>query len=322
MTARRTGKATPIIVERDGVSLSIQPDARLDLYSTFRVGGPADFLTRVGDAQEIALALDWAVEQDLPVTIFGGGSNMLVADKGVRGLVLVVRKPGRDAASELQVLDEDAETVVVSVPAAAPLTWLGREASQRGWVGLTWAVGLPGNIGGATVNNAGAHGTEFKDALVSLRLADGRGEIVEHAREWLSPEYRMTRLKARGNPKREVVVDVTLRLSRGSEDELRREADEHADYRHRTQPTGKCAGSIFKNPPGDFSGRIIEELGLKGTRVGGAEVSPKHANFIVNEEGATASEIVELIELVQERVMAATGIGLQTEIERVGEWSW
>ena len=246
---------------------------------------------------------------------------MLVADDGVRGLVLVVRKPGRDVAGELCLLGQDEASVLVTVPAAAPLTWLGREASRRGWAGMTWAVGLPGNVGGAAVNNAGAHGTEFKDALVSLRLIDESGAVVERARAWLSPEYRMTRLKARGNPKREVVLAVTLRLARGDADELRREAEEHAAYRHDTQPTGKCAGSIFKNPPGDFSGRLIEELGLKGLRVGGAEVSPKHANFIVNEAGATAADIVELIELVHARVMSATGVKLQTEIERVGEWN-
>jgi len=321
MTARRAAKTTPISVTSAGTSISIQPDARMDLYSTFRVGGPADFLVRAGDEREIALALDWAKTQELPITVFGGGSNMLVADRGVRGLVLVVRRPGRDLASELKVIDEDADTVTVTVPAAAPLTWLGREASRRGWAGLTWAVGLPGNVGGATVNNAGAHGTEFKDALVNLRVTDESGLITLRDRNWLAPEYRMTRLKASGNPKREVVVDVTLHLPRGDEAELRADAEGHAEYRHSTQPTGKCAGSIFKNPPGDYSGRLIEALGLKGTRIGGAQVSPIHANFIVNEDRATAAEIIALIELVQARVSAAEGIQLQTEIERVGEWT-
>jgi UDP-N-acetylmuramate dehydrogenase len=320
VTARRASKAAPIVVHGHGASVSIQPDARLDLYSTFRVGGLADFLVRAGDAEEIRLAFEWANERNLPVTVFGGGSNMLVSDMGIRGLVLVVRRAGRDVASKIRILDEDSSAVVVQVPASAPLTWLGREASQRGWAGLTWAVGLPGNIGGATVNNAGAHGTEFKDALVDLRLVEKSGAVVERDLTWLSPEYRMTRLKSLGNPKGEVVVDVTLKLERGDVVDLQGEAEAHADYRRKSQPTGKCAGSIFKNPDGDFSGRLIEELGLKGTRVGGAEVSPKHANFIVNEDGATASEIIELIALVQERVKAATGIQLQTEIERVGEW--
>ncbi len=293
----------------------------MDLYSTFRVGGTADFLVRVADESDVLLAMQWADDHNLPVTVFGGGSNMLVADHGIRGLVLVVRKPGRDVAAELELLDEDSDAVTISVPAAAPLTWLGREASQRGWAGMTWAVGLPGNVGGATVNNAGAHGTEFKDALVGLRLIEDGRRLVDRDREWLSPEYRMTRLKAGGNPKRDVVTRVTLQLERGDADALRAEAEQHAEYRHATQPTGKCAGSIFKNPPGDFSGRLIEELGLKGTRVGGAQVSPIHANFIVNEEDATAADIVGLIELVQARVAEATGTELHTEIERVGEWN-
>ena len=320
MTARRSVTSKPIVVERDGTAISLQPDARLDLYSTFRVGGPADFLVRAGGEDEIALALHWADENDLPVTVFGGGSNMLVADRGIRGLVLVVRRPGRDVAADLEILDEDADSVTFSIPAAAPLTWTGREASKRGWAGMTWAVGLPGNVGGATVNNAGAHGAELKDALVSLRTVNAGGRIVERDKAWLAPEYRLTRLKAAGNPRCDVVLDVTLRLQRGDDEELRRQADEHGDYRRRTQPTGKCAGSIFKNPPGDYSGRIIEELGLKGLRHGGAQVSPIHANFIVNEDEATAADIVELIGIVQAHVREAHGIDLETEIERVGEW--
>ncbi|CAN5572304.1 UDP-N-acetylmuramate dehydrogenase [soil metagenome] len=320
MTTPNAKGAPSILVEDGDTSISIQPRARLDLYSTFRVGGPADYLVRAGDEREASLALAWAAQRDLPVTVFGGGSNMLVSDRGIRGLVLVVRRSGRDVGSEIQIHEETPESVTVTVPASAPLTWLGREASRRGWTGLTWAVGLPGNVGGATVNNAGAHGTEMKDNLVRLRLVEGDGTVVERDREWLSPEYRMTRLKARGNPKQDVVIDVTLQLGRADAAILQAEAEEHADYRRRTQPTGKCAGSIFKNPPDAFSGQLIEELGLKGTRVGGAEVSPKHANFIVNEDGATASDIIELIQLVQLRVKEATGIELQTEIERVGEW--
>jgi UDP-N-acetylmuramate dehydrogenase len=321
MTARRAERIEPVVVESDGRSISIQPEARLDLYSTFRVGGPADYLVRAASRSEIALALQWAGGRDLPVTVFGGGSNMLVADAGIRGLVLVVRKPGRDVADELVVLQESAESVTVQAPAAAPLTWLGREASQRGWAGLTWAVGLPGNLGGATVNNAGAHGSELKDGLVSIRTLEAEGTIVEREKDWLAPEYRRTRLKADGNPRREVVLDVTLELVKGDAAALQREAEEHGKYRRSTQPTGKCAGSIFKNPPGDYSGRLIEEVGLKGVRIGGAEVSPIHANFIVNEENSTAAEIVELIELVRAEVKAATGVELQTEIERVGAWN-
>lgn len=321
MTARkRQAKKPPINVEHDGVEFSVQPEARSDLYSTFRVGGPTDYLVRASGADEIAAALGWAAEEKIPVTVFGGGSNMLIGDRGIRGLMLLVRKPGRDAAELMQVLDEDDGSVTVRVPAAAPLNWLARTACENGWDDMTWAVGLPGNVGGATVNNAGAHGTEMKDHLLGLRAVDATGQLVEHDRDWMSPTYRRTRLKAAGNPRAEVVLDVTLKFARGDSEELRQRADQHAAYRHETQPTGACAGSIFKNPEGTYSGVLVEQCNLKGTRVGGAVVSPKHANFIVNDDGATAADIVELISLVQQRVLTETGITLETEIERVGEW--
>ena len=162
MSARgRVKSAPPIQVTDDGVTIAIQPEARTDLYNTFRVGGPADYLVRAGNADEIGLALRWAREQSLPITIFGGGSNMLVSDRGIRGLVIVVRRPGKDAEAGLEVLEETGDEVLVRVPAAAPSNWFGRTAAERGWAGLAWLVGLPGNVGGAVVNNAGAHGGEI-----------------------------------------------------------------------------------------------------------------------------------------------------------------
>lgn len=320
MSARREAFSDQHTIVGEGVQLTIQRDARTDLYSTFRVGGSADFLARAGTATEIQLALAWATAEGLPVIVFGGGSNLLVSDAGVRGLVLVVRRTGRDAENALEALEDGADGVVVRAPAAAPLTWLGRQAAERGWAGLSWAVGLPGNVGGAVVNNAGAHGVELQDSLHSLRVIDAAGSITERSRAWLEPEYRRTRLKAGGNPRTSVVLDVTLQLAHGDPAELLREADQHADYRHATQPTGKCAGSIFKNPEGTYSGLVIEQLGLKGTRVGGAVVSPKHANFIVNDGGASARDIVELIAVVQQAVREGTGIELSPEIEQIGEW--
>jgi UDP-N-acetylmuramate dehydrogenase len=306
-----------IVVTDGAVRLSIQQDARTDLYSTFRVGGPADYLVRAGTIEELQLAMAWARDQGLLVTIFGGGSNLLVSDQGVRGLVLVVRRPGQE--SGIEVLEDSGHEVLVRVPATAPLSRVAKEAAERGWAGLSWAVGLPGNVGGATVNNAGAHGTELKDNLRSLRVLEG-GEVGEHDRAWLDPSYRRTRLKASGNPRESVVVDVDLLLPLGDAEELRAEGTRLADYRRRTQPTGACAGSIFKNPEGTYAGLVVEQAGLKGTAVGGALVSLKHANFIVNQGGATAGQIIELMALVQERVRDELGIDLHPEIERVGEW--
>ena len=319
MSARTRTKTPSIDITDAGVTIAMQQDARSDLYSTFRVGGPADFLVRAGTAEEIALAYRWAQENDLPVTIFGGGSNLLVSDKGIRGLVVLVRRPGKDAEGGLEMLAEDGESVTVRVPAFAPSNWFGRTAAGRGWAGMAWLVGLPGNVGGAIVNNAGAHGGEMKDHLVSLRMVDTDGNLIEQKRDWLEPAYRYTRLKHAPRPRELVVVDGTFRFERGDAATLKAEADEYGAYRDRSQPTGACAGSIFKNPEGDYSGALVERCGLKGMRVGGAVVSEKHANFIVNDAGATAADIVGLMAAVQEEVQRQTGILLEPEIERIGD---
>ncbi|HBY45198.1 MAG TPA: UDP-N-acetylenolpyruvoylglucosamine reductase [Chloroflexi bacterium] len=317
----RAASVPPIEVSERDATIKIQPQARTDLYNTFRVGGPADYLVRAGTADEIGLALRWAGEHGLPVTIFGGGSNQLVSDRGIRGLVVLVRRPGKDAEAGLEVLEEDDKSVLVRVPASAPSSWFGRTAAERGWAGLAWLVGLPGNVGGAVVNNAGAHGGEISDFLVSVRVVGEDGVLVEHDRDWLQPRYRGTRLKYPAHRETIVVVDATFRFAKRSAVELLAEADEYAEYRHRTQPTGACAGSIFKNPDGDYSGRLIEQAGLKGARVGGATVSTMHANFIVNDEKGTAADIIELIRLVQDEVERQTGIRLEPEVERTGDWS-
>jgi UDP-N-acetylmuramate dehydrogenase len=186
---------------------------------------------------------------------------------------------------------------------------------------MAWLVGLPGNVGGAVVNNAGAHKGEIKDFLVSLRLVTSDGEIVERERAWLAPRYRWTTLKHAPRPRDLVVLDATFRFERGIPEELGAEADEYAEYRHRTQPTGACAGSIFKNPEGTYSGLLIEQCGLKGMRIGGAVISEKHANFIVNDSSATAADIVSLMEHIQQHVERETGVLLEPEIERIGDWS-
>lgn len=320
MSGRSRAANPPIEVADGAIRLTIQRDARTDLYNTFRVGGPADYLVRAGTAEEIALALRWAADQRLPVTVFGGGSNLLVGDRGVRGLALVVRRPGTRAEEGLEVIDASTD-VLVRVPAAAPSNWFGRTAAERGWANLAWLVGLPGNIGGAIVNNAGAHGGEIGDRLVSFRAVGVGGVLHEHGRAWLEPGYRWTKLKGAAPGNRVVLVDAVFRLERGSVEELAAEAEEYAAYRHRTQPTGACAGSIFKNPPGTYSGLLIEQAGLKGTRVGGAVVSEKHANFIVNDGGATAADIVALMQVVQEAVLRHCGVFLEPEIERTGDWS-
>jgi UDP-N-acetylmuramate dehydrogenase len=306
------------IVIPDAPQLKVERGAPLSRCTTWRIGGPAEFLVRTGNPEDIIAAVRWATGERMPVTIIGGGSNVLIDDAGLRGLVIVSKVPGERSEMLLRQLDEG-ESVLLTVGAQAPLSWFGRYASERGLAGMDWGVGLPGTIGGATVNNAGAHGAEQKDHLVSARVLTGDGKILEVDREWLNPTYRNTTIKAMPRPRGHVVLEVTMRLLRGNRDELMRLSDDHAAYRKATQPTGACAGSTFANPPGDFSGRLLEVAGLKGHAVGPVSFSTKHANFIVNAGGGTAAQVRELIDFGRDVVLDQFGIALETEIEFLGD---
>jgi len=254
----------------------------------------------------------------MPVTVIGGGSNLLVSDDGVRGLVVISKVPGERSEPMLDIVDEG-DAVLLTAPAQVPINWIGRFACDHGWAGLDWAVGLPGTVGGATVNNAGAHGTEQKDNLISLTVLNANGEIQERDRAWLNPTYRNSTIKVQTRPRDLIVLSASMRLHKADPVELARLADDHARYRKETQPTGACAGSTFANPPGDFAGRLIEAAGLKGYAIGPVSFSTKHSNFIVNERGGTAQQVLELIEFAQHRIQAQFGISLHREIEYLGE---
>jgi UDP-N-acetylmuramate dehydrogenase len=298
--------------------LKVLQQSPMSLHTTWRIGGPADFLVRAPTSDDFVSIIRWAHDEGLPVTVIGGGSNLLVREGGIRGLVISCRTPGERAEQLLMAEDRD-DHVMVRVGAQAPLSWVGRYASERGWAGMDWGVGLPGTIGGATVNNAGAHGTEMKDSLESVVVLNNNGDVFEYAQTWLDPSYRYTTLKAMTRPREFHVLEAVLRLPKGDKQELVRLAEEHAEYRHQTQPTGACAGSTFTNPPGDFAGRLVEAANLKGFRVGGVSYSTKHSNFIVNSGGATATDVQELIAIAQERVFDGFGIQLHPEIEIIGE---
>ena len=308
---------TPLtIADRPG--LKVLQDSPMSLHTTWRVGGPADLLVRAPTPDDLLAVAAWGREQRLPVTVIGGGSNLLVGDRGIRGLVILARTPGERAERLVSV--EDLGTAVrLRVGAQAPLSWTGRYAAERGWSGLDWGVGLPGTIGGATVNNAGAHGTEQKDHLEAVVVLDNAGEVLTRSADWLQPAYRHTTIKAEARPRLHHVLEAVFVLPKGDPAELVRLADEHAAFRKRTQPTGACAGSTFANPPDDFAGRLLEEAGLKGFRVGAVAFSPKHSNWIVNDGGATAAMVRELIATAQERVRERFGVQLRREVEEIGE---
>ena len=290
----------------------------MSLHTTWRVGGPADLLVRAPTPDDLRAAAAWGAAEGLPLTVLGGGSNLLVGDGGIRGLTILARTPG-ERAEGLVAVEDLGDAVRLRVGAQAPLSWTARYAAERGWAGLDWGVGLPGTIGGATVNNAGAHGTEQKDHLEAVVVLDNDGVVEEKPASWLEAAYRHTVIKAAPRPRPFHVLEVVVRLPKGDPAALVRLADEHAAFRKRTQPTGACAGSTFANPPGDHAGRLLEEAGLKGHRVGPAGFSPKHANWIVNDGRATAAQVRELIAVARDRVRERFGVELRQEIEELGE---
>ena len=300
-----------------GASLKIEQRAPMSRCTTWRIGGPADYLIRASTSEQLVAAVQWGHDQGLPITVVGGGSNLLVADDGLRGLVIVSKTPG-ERSDPLIEITPSKSGVVISSAAQVPMNWLARYACVHGWGGLDWAVGLPGTVGGATVNNAGAHGTELKDHLVSVRTLSLEGEISDSDREWLNPTYRNTTIKALPRPRDRVVLSATFALPDGDAAELAALADDHARYRKETQPTGACAGSTFANPPGDFSGRLIEAAGLKGFAIGPVSYSTRHSNFIVNAGGGTAVQVLELIAHAQATVRDRYGVELHREIEVLG----
>ena len=314
--ARPPAQATVTIPDRPG--LKVLRDSPMSLHTTWRIGGPADLLVRAPTPDDILAAVAWGTAEGLPVTVIGGGSNLLVGDSGIRGLVILARTPG-ERAEALVSVEDLGDAVRLRVAAQAPLSWTGRYAAERGWAGLDWGVGLPGTIGGATVNNAGAHGTEQKDHLERVVVLDNAGEVRDLPGAWLEPSYRHTRIKHGPRPRSHHVLEAIFLLPKGDPAELVRLSDEHAAFRKETQPTGACAGSTFANPPGDFAGRLLEETGMKGYRIGAAAFSAKHANWIVNAGGSTATHVRELIATAQARVRDRFGIDLVPEIEEVGE---
>ncbi len=307
------------VIKTGSGELTIRRDRALSLHTTFRIGGPADNLVRVSTAEEVAAAVDWASQRSLPVTVIGGGSNLLVGDGGIRGLVILVRAPGKQV-EESYVVEELDTAVRLTVPAQAPISWLGHLTAEHGWEGMEWAAGLPGVVGGAVVNNAGAHGTETKDHLESIEVFDlENGSVETWPKERLEPAYRHTVLKVAPRPRRWIVLRATFVLPKGDRDELTARADEYARWRRQAQPTGACAGSVFTNPEGTYAGYLIEQAGLKGRTVGGVQVSELHGNFLVNTGNATANDVREMIALIQEQVLSQFAIELHPEIEQIGE---
>ena len=285
--------------------LGAERDGLLARYSALGIGGPAEVLVVARSRDELLAAVSAARELELPFRIFGGLTNCLLPDAGLCGVVILnrARRARFEADNRLY------------VEAGVSLASLARQAVQRGWDGLTWAVNLPGTVGGALVNNAGAFGGEIAAVLVSAEVLGPEGRVQEVGVDWFHFGYRSSRLQEGGADG--IVLAAVFQLRPGDAEQLQAQAAEYTARRRRTQPAGRSLGSTFKNPPGDYAGRLIEAAGLKGARVGDIVVSTQHANFFINEGQGTAADYAALVRRVQEEVARQFGVRLELEIEVV-----
>lgn len=278
-------------------------------FTTWRVGGPAEWLAEPTTIEEATAWLDWAHQNDLPCRVIGAGSNLLINDQGLSGLTLCMRR--------MQGVTLDKRSGLVEVLAGEPIPSLARRVAQAGLQGLAWAVGIPGTVGGAAVMNAGAQGGCTAEWLESVQVIPiAGGESFKLTRNQLEFDYRHSRLQHEPL----LVLSARFRLNPGHDpQELRRITSGNLSKRTSTQPyTKPSCGSVFRNPEPLKAGQLIEDLGLKGTRIGGAEVSTLHANFIVNTGAATAMDIDRLISFVQARVRERHALSLHPEVKRLG----
>jgi len=308
---------------RDG-RLEVISGEPMRLHTSYRIGGPADRFVTVREARELALAVDSAVQCSVPYFLLGGGTNVLFGDRGYRGLVIrnrcdgiTLNAPDGRPASGAHVDLKEMLSVGLLAESGVSLAALARRMASQGLGGLTWAEGIPGTLGGAIVNNAGAFGASISEVVLEVEWLDEGGTRSAWKAESLGFGYRTSRLR---NEKGVVVLAASLELSRQDPGYLLGLGREYADRRKRSQPSGASAGSVFKNPIDSFAGRLIEEVGLKGRRVGGAYVSPKHGNFIMNEGDATAQDVLTLIDEIRDKVREQLGTELELEIELAGEF--
>ncbi len=304
-------------------------------HGTFGVGGPADAWLGIDNEPDMIALVSLAAERRWPLMLVGNGTNLLYTDAGVRGIVV------QNALSTWALTDLGDGTARLVGGAGVNLPKLVNDLAAQGWAGLEWGAGVPGSLGGAVISNAGAHGASLSNTLQSARVLDAHDleagpQVHDYPLEALRLAYRDSRFRARrridfdeeGRPlppprgliePAEIVTSVTCLLRHEAPEHLKARVAHYKQHRKETQPPQASAGSVFKNPPGDFSGRLVEAAGLKGTQIGKAQISPRHANFIVNLGGARAAEITALIALARRTVQQQFGVELELEIELRGE---
>lgn len=282
---------------------------RLENHTTFRIGGPAAYYLIPETPEEVEQARDFARERELPWFVLGKGSNVLFSDRGYRGVVIEI-------GSSLDRI-ERTQGNVVTASAGVALSKFAAVLAEYGLAGFAFAGGIPGTLGGAITMNAGAYGGEIHDRILSARVLTDSGEIRELDREELELGYRTSVIQK----KNYIVLSGAFSFEEGKREDILSEMRELNQRRREKQPLEyPSAGSTFKRPPGHFAGKLIEEAGLRGYRVGDAQVSEKHCGFVVNRGHATAAEVVQLMEEVKRRVRETSGVELEPEVKLVGEF--
>ncbi len=306
--------------------MPILPDAQADLAAVFgerlhldeplarhtsaRIGGPAEAFLIAHTIDDLRESARIAWKHDLPLFILGGGSNILFSDAGVRGLVVYNRADGLRF-----------EDTAVTAESGLSTIQLARRLVSRGLSGFEWAVGIPGTLGGAVYGNAGAHGGDMAGSVRQVEAIIPAGDGIDSV-IWsnadLGFDYRSSIIKR--EKRRCLILSLSFDFQPDDPGAVRARMDEYNDYRKRTQPPGATIGSMFKNPSGDYAGRLIDAAGLKGKQIGGAQISEKHANFFLNTGDATASDVKTLVDLARHEVQDRFGVTLELEVELVGRW--
>ena len=299
--------------------LSLLQDEPMKKHTTFRIGGPADYYAEP-DVSQISKLIEIAKACDMPVAVIGNGSNLLVGDKGIRGLVIGIGK----GLSEIDVTEAVAQQStaqgnghVITAGAGAILAAVAAKAAEASLSGLEFASGIPGSVGGAVVMNAGAYGGEIKDVLIDATVLTAEGELKTVTRDELDLSYRHSIVPEKGY----IVLSARFRLTPKPKDEIKSYMAELRAKRVEKQPLEyPSAGSTFKRPEGYFAGKLIMDAGLRGYSVGDAQVSGKHCGFVVNKGEATAADVLTLIKDVQETVLKQFGVKLEPEVKMIGEF--
>lgn len=284
-------------------------DEPMSKHTTFKVGGPAECFIKVDNIQDLRHVLKFAKENQINITILGNGSNVLVLDGGIKGIVINIR------FNKIEMINLD-KKIFASIGAGVKISVFGHLLLKNAITGFEELSGIPGTIGGAVRMNAGAHGKEFKDIVSNVICMDYNGNIHEFENEDMHFEYRKSMLKE--NPY--IVLEVRMEFRKGEEAEIRKKMEEYATYRKEKQPIEyPSAGSTFKRGTDFITAKLIDDAGLKGYHIGGAEVSSKHAGFIINKGNATAKDILELIEYVKHKIEEKFNKKIELEIEIIGE---